>query len=128
MDIFCRVKIFHRSSQIVFFSTTKHSKVTRMAFDCAQVLEWVLRNHCNCYLIFFLHCWTILTIRRYTRSLKLWNEEHALKITATDKMSLQSCKSSYILDFQSVFFKPSEFNSNMLYLYIFDRNGAWSWT
>ena len=39
-DFFCRVKIFYRSSQI-FFSTTKLPKVTRLAFDCAQVLGWV---------------------------------------------------------------------------------------
>ena len=36
---FSRVKIFHRSSQIVsFLTTTKHSKVIRLAFDHAQVL------------------------------------------------------------------------------------------
>ena len=44
MDFLCRVKIFHRSLQIVFFPTTQHPKVT---FDRAQVLEWVLRNNCN---------------------------------------------------------------------------------
>ena len=38
-----------------FFPTTKHPKVRRLAFDRAQVLEWVLRNNCNCYLVLFLH-------------------------------------------------------------------------
>ena len=38
----------------------------------AQVLESVLRNNCNRYLVFFLHFWTILTIRNYARSLNLW--------------------------------------------------------
>ena len=52
----------------------KHPKVTRLPFDCAQVLEWVLHNNCNCYFAFFLYFWTILTIRRYAHSLKLWNE------------------------------------------------------
>ena len=56
------------------FPTTKYPKQTRLAFDRAQVLEWVLRNNCNFYLVFFLHFWTILTIRWYARSLKLWNE------------------------------------------------------
>ena len=51
-------------------------QVTRLAFDRSQVLEWVLCSNCNClYSVFFLHfCGTILTIRRYARSLKLWNE------------------------------------------------------
>ena len=31
MDSFCRVKIFHHSSQT--FPATKHPKVTRLAFD-----------------------------------------------------------------------------------------------
>ena len=71
----CRVKIFHRSSQIVFFPTTKHPKAARLAFDRAQVLKWALSNNCNSYLaVFFLHFWTILTVRRYARALKLWNE------------------------------------------------------
>ena len=51
MDFLRRVKTFHRS------------KVTRLAFDRAHllVLEWVLRNNCNCYLVLSLHFWTILT-------------------------------------------------------------------
>ena len=65
MDFCCCLKIF---------PTSKHPKVTRLAFDCAQVLKWVLRNNCNCYLAFFLYFWTILTIRRYARPLKLWYE------------------------------------------------------
>ena len=36
-----------------FLPITKHPKVTRLAFDRAQVLEWILRNNCNCYLVFF---------------------------------------------------------------------------
>ena len=52
----------------------------RLAFDHVQVLEWVLRNNCSCYLVFFLHFWTILTIPRYTRSLKLWNEVPSNKL------------------------------------------------
>ena len=57
-----------------FLPTTKNPKVTSLVFDRAQELEWVLRNNCNFYLVFFLHFWTLLTIRRYARSLKLWNE------------------------------------------------------
>ena len=57
-----------------FLPTTKYPKVTRLAFDSVQVLEWVLLSNCNCYLVFFLHFWTILTIQRYAHSLKLWNE------------------------------------------------------
>ena len=49
MDFFCSVKIFRGSSQIGFFSTSKHQKLTGLAFDRAQVLEWVLHNNCNCY-------------------------------------------------------------------------------
>ena len=48
MDFFSRVKIkiFHRLSQIVFF----FAKATRLVFDRAQVLEWVLRSNFNRYL------------------------------------------------------------------------------
>ena len=53
MDFFSRIKVFHHSSQIVFFPTTKHPKVTKLAFDHAQVLEWVLCNNCNCFLVSF---------------------------------------------------------------------------
>ena len=42
-------------------------KVPRFAFGCAQVLEWVLRNNCNCYLVFFLCFWTVSTIRNRGR-------------------------------------------------------------
>ena len=52
--------IHHR----LFLSTTKHPKVSRLAFDHAQVLEWVLRNNCN----------LSMTIWNYAHSLKLWNE------------------------------------------------------
>ena len=38
----------------LFIPTMKHPKVTRLASDCAQVLEWVLRNNCNHYSVFFL--------------------------------------------------------------------------
>ena len=74
MDFFCRVKIFRQSSQVISFSNNEAPE--RLAFDRAQVLEWVLCSNCNClYSVFFLHfCGTILTIRRYARSLKLWNE------------------------------------------------------
>ena len=57
-----------------FLPTTKYPKVTRLTFNRAQVLKWVLINNCNCYLVFFLHFCTILIIRRCARSLKLWNE------------------------------------------------------
>ena len=70
-DVFCRVKIFHRSSQIVFFATMKYPKVRRLAFDRVQELEWVLWNNCNCYLNLFLHFSTILAIRRYARFLEV---------------------------------------------------------
>ena len=46
--------------------------MTKLAFDRAQVLEWVLLNNCNCYLVFFLHLSAILTIRRYAHSRLLY--------------------------------------------------------
>ena len=70
---FCSVKIFHSLSQIVL-SNNEALKMARLAFDHAQVLEWVLGNNCIYYLVFFLNFWTIVTIQRYACSLKLWNE------------------------------------------------------
>ena len=49
-----------------FFQQQSTRKWQDMAFDCAQVLEWVIFNNCiNCYLAFFPHFWTISTVRRY---------------------------------------------------------------
>ena len=56
MDLYCHVKMVHRSSQI-FFSNNEapeSNKIIRLAFDRAQVLKWVLRNNCNLILFGFL--------------------------------------------------------------------------
>ena len=60
-----------------FFAALKHFIVRRRLFFQQRstrqdwlLKEWVLRNNSNFYLVFFLHIWTILTIRRYTRSLR----------------------------------------------------------
>ena len=57
------------------------------------MLEWVLCNNCNCYLVFFLHFWTILTIRRYARSLKVRNKVPSKKFQTSlpSKISDESC-------------------------------------
>ena len=85
-------KYFVSRHRLSVFPTKKHPKVTRLAFARAQVLEWVLCSNCNClYSVFFLHfCGTILTIRRYARSLKLWNEVSSNKFPSdyfTSKIS-----------------------------------------
>ena len=73
MDFVCQCQNISLFITDCFLPTTKHLKVTRLAFDHAEVLEWVLCNNCNCYLVFFLHFWTLLTIQNYAGSLKLWN-------------------------------------------------------
>ena len=69
-----------------------HLKVTRLAFNRAQVLEWVSRINCNCYLVFFPHFWTILTIRRCARSVKLWNEIPSNKVQTSSPKKWRKTK------------------------------------
>ena len=45
MDSCCCIKIVHHLLLVAdcIFPTMKHQKETRLAFDCTQVLKWVLR-------------------------------------------------------------------------------------
>ena len=70
MDFFFCVKSSSSFVADCFFPTTKHPNVTRLAFDRAQV---------NIKIIWVRFYATILTIRRYTCSLKLWNKVPNIK-------------------------------------------------
>ena len=47
IDFLPRQNISSFVADFFFLSKTKHPKVTRLAFDRAQVLEWVSHNNCN---------------------------------------------------------------------------------